>query len=189
MLRVKRWLRFMELIQDPADGGPPLCKFALVAVVHNPFAGKPSPDLTDLIEGSVGLGREMAEEVRTAMARFGVQSYGKGGIIGLAGEQEHVNALLTTKFADPLRAAIGGGKAWISSMTKRGAPGTTIDIPLAHKDALYVRSHYDGLTLTLHDAPLADEAALIVAVANRGRIHARVGGLKAGDIKGQDGLT
>jgi hypothetical protein len=189
MLRIRRWLRFMEQIQDPTDGGPPLCKFALVAVVHNPFAGKPSPDLSDLIEGSVALGREMAAEVGTTMAPFGVQSYGKGGVVGLAGEQEHVNAMLTTKFADPLRAAIGGGKAWISSLTKRAAPGATIDIPLAHKDALYVRSHYDGMTLTLHDAPLPDEAAVIVVVANRGRINARVGGLKASEVKGQDGLS
>jgi hypothetical protein len=88
-----------------------------------------------------------------------------------------------------MRDAVGGGKAWISSFTKRGGPGTTIDIPLAHKDALYVRSHYDGITIMLPDAPMPDEIAVILCVANRGRIGARVGGLKADAIKGQDGLS
>ena len=117
------------------------------------------------------------------------QSYGKAGIVGLLGEQEHANALLTTAFAEPLRQALGGGKAWISSYTKRAAPGTTIDVPLASKDALYVRSHYDGMSVNLPDAPMPDEIAVIFCVANRGRINARVGGLKLSDAKGQDGLT
>jgi hypothetical protein len=107
----------------------------------------------------------------------------------LGGEQEHANALLTTTFADPLRAAIGGGKSWISSFTKQGPPGTPIDIPLACKDALYVRSHYDGMTIILPGAPQPDEIAVIFCVANRGRINARVGGLQFGDLKGQDGLV
>ena len=117
------------------------------------------------------------------------QSYGKGAVIGINGEQEHGVAMLTTVFGNVMREAAGGGKAWISSLTKRAAPGATIDIPLAHKDALYVRSHYDGITVTLHDAPLPDELAIICAFANRGRPHHRVGGLAAGDIKGADGLT
>ena len=87
--------------------------------------------------------------------------------------------MLTTVFGNAMREAAGGGKAWISSMTKRAAPGATIDIPLAHKDALYVRSHYDGITITLHDAPLPDEIAIIAAFANRGRLNHRVGGLAA----------
>ena len=110
-------------------------------------------------------------------------------MIGLAGEQEHGNAMLTTVFGNVMREAAGGGKAWISSCTKRAAPGATIDIPFAHKDALYVRSHYDGISITLHDAPLPDEIALICAYATRGRPNARVGGLTADAIKGLDGLT
>ena len=106
----------------------------------------------------------------------------------MAGEQEHINALLTTTFANPLREAVGGGNAWIASMTKRGGPGTSIDIPLASKDALYVRSHYDGMTITLHDAPLPNEIAVIICIANRGRLNARVGGLRFEEIKGEDGL-
>jgi len=98
-------------------------------------------------------------------------------------------ALLTTVFGNVIRDAVGGGIAWISSFTKRAAPGATIDIPLAHKDALYVRSHYDGITITLPDAPLPDELAIIVAFANRGRPNHRVGGLAAENIKGIDGLV
>jgi Amino acid synthesis len=107
----------------------------------------------------------------------------------MAGEQEHAVAMLTTVFGNVMREAAGGRKAWISSMTKRVAPGATIDIPLAHKDALYVRSHYDGITLTLHDMPLPDEIAIIAAYANRGRLNHRVGGLAKDKIKGTDGLV
>src|SRR5665213_732603 len=110
-------------------------------------------------------------------------------VIGMNGEQEHGVAMLTTVFGNVMREAAGGGKAWISSLTKRAAPGASIDIPLAHKDALYVRSHYDGITITLPDAPLPDEIALICAFANRGRPNHRVGGPKASEIRGVDGLT
>jgi hypothetical protein len=113
----------------------------------------------------------------------------RAAVIGLAGEQEHGVAMLTTVFGNVMRDHAGGGKAWISSITKRAAPGATIDIPLAHKDALYVRSHYDGITVTLPDAPLPDEIAVICAYANRGRPNHRVGGLAASEIKGVDGLT
>jgi hypothetical protein len=109
-------------------------------------------------------------------------------VIGVAGEQEHGVAMLTTVFGDVLRDAVGGGQAWISSLTKRAAAGATIDIPLAHKDALYVRSHYDGITITLPDAPLPDEIAVICAIANRERVNHRVGGLLKQDIVGKDGL-
>jgi len=87
-----------------------------------------------------------------------------------------------------VRDALGGGKAWISSSGKRGAPGAAIDVPLAHKDALYVRSHYDTMTLAFADAPGPREIVVIFAVATRGRLHARLGGLKAADIAGKDGL-
>ena len=97
--------------------------------------------------------------------------------------------MLTTVFGNVMRDAAGGGKAWISSITKRAAPGSTIDIPLAHKDALYVRSHYDGITITIPDAPLPNEIAVICAYASRGRPNHRVGGLAASEIKGIDGLT
>jgi hypothetical protein len=160
-----------------------------VAIVENPYAGRYVEDLQPLIDASRALGAELAKVAVEALGPCRAQSYGKGAIVGLAGEQEHANALLTTTCATPFREALGGGKAWIPSFTKRGGPGTSIDIPLASKDALYVRSHYDGITVTLHDAPLADEIAVILVAANRGRLKARVGGLRHQDIKGEDGLV
>jgi hypothetical protein len=168
---------------------PPLRKVAIVAVLKNPFAGHYAADLAQLTDASLAIGRRISAQGVAALAPWPVQSYGKAGLVGLAGEQEHAAAMLTTVFGNAMRDAIGGGKAWISSMTKRSAPGSTIDIPLAHKDALYVRSHYDGITITLHDAPLPDEIAIIAAFANRGRLNHRVGGLAAADIKGADGLV
>ena len=97
--------------------------------------------------------------------------------VGLAGEQEHANALLTTAFANPFRDALGGADAWISSMTKVAAPGTLIDVPMNHKDDVYVRSHYDGMSLQLPGIPMPDEVALIFCLATRGRPNARVGGM------------
>ena len=105
-----------------------------------------------------------------------MQSYGKAGLVGVRGEQEHANALLTTVFANPFRAAIGGA-AWISSVTKVGAPGTPIDVPLNCIDDVYVRSHYDAISLCLPDTPMPDEIALIFCVSSGGRLNARVGGL------------
>lgn len=189
-LRTRRWLTFVEQRDDPAhEQAVPLRKVAIVAVVENPYAGRQVEDLKPMIAASEELGREMGRHLIQAVGPYEVQSYGKAGIAGLAGEQEHANALLTTTFANPLRDAVGGGKAWISSFSKRAAPGTPIDIPLASKDALYVRSHYDGMTVLLPDAPMPDEIAVIFCVANRGRIGARVGGLKFEDIKGEDGLV
>jgi amino acid synthesis protein len=185
-LPIRRLYTFIE--QHPGEGEP-LRKVAAAAIVENPYAGRQVKDLQPLIDASEALGRELSKLVVEGLAPFQAQSYGKAGIVGLAGEQEHANALLTTVFANPFREAVGGGKAWISSFTKRGGPGTSIDIPLASKDALYVRSHYDGITITLHDAPLPDEVAVILGVANRGRLNARVGGLRLEDVKGQDGLV
>jgi hypothetical protein len=188
-LLVRKWFSFVEHHVDHAHAHAiPLRKVAIAAVVENPYAGRQVEDLRPMIEASEDLGRQMGKMLVEIFGPYKVQSYGKAGITGLAGEQEHANALLTTTFANPLREAVGGGKAWISSFTKRGPPGVPIDVPLASKDALYVRSHYDGMTIMLPDSPLPDEVAVIFCVANRGRIGARVGGLKFEDIKGQDGL-
>jgi hypothetical protein len=135
-----------------------------------------------MIEASVALGREMAALALAAFGPHAVQSYGKGGVVGVAGEQEHANALLTTAFANPIRDAIGGGDAWISSFTKKGAPGTLIDIPMNHTGDVYVRSHYDGMSVVVPDAPMPDEIAVIFCIANRGRINARVGGLTHDEV-------
>jgi hypothetical protein len=154
-----------------------LRRVAVVAVVENPSAGRYVDDLKPMIEASASIGQELGQIGLRAFGNFEVQSYGKGGIVGVDGEQEHANALLTTTFANPIRDAIGGGDAWISSFTKKAAPGATIDIPMNHKDEIYVRSHYDGMTVMVPDAPMPDEVALIVCLANRGRLNARVGGM------------
>ncbi|WP_158808026.1 amino acid synthesis family protein [Beijerinckia sp. L45] len=187
-LTLLRSLTIVDETQPGADGGDPLRKVAVVGIVRNPMAGQFGADLSAMIEASTELGKTLADIAAAAMAPYQACSYGKGGIVGLAGQQEHINALVTSTFATPLRQAIGGAAAWISSFTKRGAPGVSIDIPLAHKDALYVRSHYDGMTISIPDGPQADEIAVIICLANRGRIDARVGGLHADKIEGKDGL-
>lgn len=174
--------RLLSVVDDkfeeagrPAD--PLLRKVAVIAVVPNPHVGRYVEDLTPLIEASRGIGAQMAKLMLAAMGPHEIQSYGKGGIVGLAGEQEHANALLTTTFAEPFRDAMGGASAWISSMTKVAAPGALIDVPMNAKTDVYVRSHYDGMSLMLPGGPLPDEIALIFCVASRGRLNARVGGL------------
>jgi hypothetical protein len=190
ILAVSRSLVLIDDVQpqDAEQSDLPLRKVAVVSIVRNPYAGQFGEDLSSLVAASAQLGETMSDLVMAAMKPYDVQSYGKGGIVGLDGHQEHVNALITTTFATPLRHAVGGARAWISSFTKRAPPGASIDIPLAHKDALYVRSHYDGMTVTIPDGPQPDEIAVIICVANRGRLGARIGGLRAADIKGEDGL-
>ena len=171
------------------DTDRPLRKVAVAAIVKNSFAGKPfEPDLVAHIDASLELGTRIAEMAKTAMAPYGVESFGKAAIAGTNGEQEHGIAFLTSVYGNALRDVLGEGKAWISSMTKRAPPGSTIDIPMNHINALYVRSHYDGMTLTLHDAPLSDEIVIICCFANRGRLNHRVGGPEANNIIGEDGL-
>lgn len=190
-MKIKRVLTFFEEVRSEAgrDVEPALRKAAAVAVLDNPYAGRFEADLAPLVQASEAVGREICGIAAGLLGSARPQSYGKAAIIGINGEQEHAVAMLTTVFGSVMRNAAGGGKAWISSLTKRAAPGATIDVPLAHKDALYVRSHYDGMTLTLHDCPLPDEIAVIAVYASRGRPHHRVGGLAAADIKGVDGLT
>ncbi len=188
---IKRLLTFLDEVRsaDGRDVGPPLRKVAAVAIIDNPFAGRFVEDLSPLTRASEAIGREICAIAVRLLAPDQAVSYGKAAVVGTNGEQEHGNAMLTTVFGNVMREAAGGGKAWISSMTKRAAPGAVIDIPLAHKDALYVRSHYDGMTLTLPDAPQPNEIAIIAVYATRGRPNQRVGGLSASDIKGQDGLV
>lgn len=178
-IKIRRSFSLLEERLEEAGqaAAQPLRRLAAVAVVENPFAGRYVEDLKPMIDGSVELGRTIAKMALAAFGPHEVQSYGKGGIVGIDGEQEHANALLTTAFANPIRDAIGGGDAWISSFTKKGAPGTLIDIPMNHKDDVYVRSHYDGMSIVLPDAPMPDEIAVIFCIANRGRLNARVGGL------------
>jgi hypothetical protein len=190
-MKIKRVLTFLDEVRSDSghDVTPRLRKAAAVAIVDNPFANRFENDLSPLTRESEAIGREICAIAVQLLSPDKAVSYGKAAVVGLNGEQEHGNAMLTTVFGNVMREAVGGGRAWISSMTKRGAPGSTIDIPLAHKDALYVRSHYDGMTIMLTDAPQPDEIAIIAVYPTRGRPNHRVGGLSAGDIKGDDGLV
>lgn len=171
--------RFVEAAQ-PAR--VPLLRVTVTAVIENPYVDRYVADLSPLVEASRGLGEQMARQALKMMGGTAVQSYGKAGLVGVRGEQEHANALLTTAFADPFRAAIGGA-AWISSVTKVGAPGTLIDVPLNCIDDVYVRSHYDAISLCLPDTPMPDEIALIFCMASGGRLNARVGGLSYAEAR------
>jgi hypothetical protein len=166
----------VRAVAGATDGGGPLRKIAVGAVVDNPYAGQGYvADLSELIEASAYVGTLLGKHA-ASLLDAPVASYGKAALVGIAGEQEHGNAALTSVFGDALRAAVGGGRAWISSATKVGSAGCAIDVPLAFKDDIWVRSHYDAIDLRIPDAPLPDEIVVIAAVANRGRINARLGG-------------
>ena len=191
-LHVRKWFEFREetlaLETGKLGDGEPVVKVVIAAALDNPNAGRFVDHFESVIRGSGALGREFGRRFQAALGGTPVQSYGKAAVVGVNGEYEHGNAFLTTEFADPVREALGGGKAWIPSTGKRAGPGAMIDIPLAHKDALYVRSHYDTISVSFTDAPGPDEVVIAVAVATRGRLHARLGGIKVSEIVGKDGL-
>ena len=181
---VRGWYSSVQEIRH--DGGEPgdsLVKVATGVIIRNPFAGKFSADLSVLTKPSAAIGHALGQRAVDLLGGKPVESYGKGGIAGTAGEQEHVVACITTVFGDPLREQVGGGKAWISSASKVAAAGTAIDIPLAHKDELYIRSHYDAVTFAVPDGPRPNEILICVAVASGPRVHQRVGGKSVADLK------
>ncbi|NMG37791.1 amino acid synthesis family protein [Chelativorans sp. ZYF759] len=171
-----------EIRHDGGEPGSGLVKVAVGVVIRNPFAGKFVSDLSALTDPSPAIGHALGGRAAALLGDRPIESYGKGGIAGTAGEQEHVVACVTTAFGDPLRQQVGGGLAWISSVTKVASPGTAIDIPLAHKDELYIRSHYDAVTFCVPDGPRPDELLICVAVASGPRVHQRVGGKTVADL-------
>ncbi|MGO4566744.1 amino acid synthesis family protein [Rhizobium sp. 2YAF20] len=168
----------------------PIRKAAAVAVVANPFAGRYVEDLTPLIEAGAELGDLLGRKCLAALGSppSGIESYGKAALVGEDGELEHAAALLHPSLGQPLRDLIGGGAALIPSSKKRGGPGRPFDIPLGHKDAAFVRSHFDGMEVAISDAPRPDEIVVAVALTDGGRPLARVGGLTVSGIGGKDGL-
>jgi hypothetical protein len=189
---VRKWYLHDEEVLANETGqhadGTPLRRLVIAAAIHNPYAGTFSEDLSRIVDASDALGKEFGRRIVAALGGDVAQSYGKACLVGSNGEYEHGNAFLTQTFADPVREAIGGGKAWVPSTGKVAGPGTTLDIPLAHKDALYVRSNYDTITVSFGDAPRADEVVIAFAFATRGRLHARLGGISADEVVGADGL-
>ena len=169
---------------------PPTRRAAAIAVIANPFAGRYVEDLSELVEIGEELGQLLTERAVAALGIAGPQahSYGKAAAVGENGELEHAAAILHPKLGAPARKVLGKGAALIPSSKKRGGPGVSFDIPLGHKDAAFVRSHFDGMEVRVADAPRANEIVVAVAVTDSGRPLPRVGGLKAGDIKGEDGL-
>lgn len=190
---IRKWFTFTEETLANETGkqvdGEVLKKYVIAAAIKNPYAGVYQQDLSDIIDNSPALGEEFGRRIRALADANTIQSYGKAILVGANGEYEHGNAFLTNPAANPVRDAVGGGKSWVPSTGKIGGPGTVLDIPLAHKDALYVRSHYDTISVSFNDAPRADELLVIWAFASRGRLHARLGGLKAEDAKCDNGLT
>ena len=169
---------------------PPTRKAVAVAVIANPFAGRYADDLSALIEIGEELGGLLGARCVAALgiAPGQAQSYGKAAMVGEAGELDHAAAILHPKLGAPLRAAVEKGAALVPSSKKMGGPGQVLDVPLGHKDAAYVRSHFDGIELRLNDAPRAAEIMVAVAVTDSGRPLPRVGGLTHEQAEGRDGL-
>ncbi len=189
---IRKWFSQVEEIWAGETGaaadGKPLFKYMIAACIKNPYSGQFVEDLSAWIDASPELGVEIGRRLNLLSGGAKIESYGKAILVGIDGEYEHGNALLTNPAANPVRDAIGGGASWVPSTGKRGVPGTILDIPFGHKDALYVRSHYDTMSVSFDDAPNRDEVILCWAFATRGRLNARLGGLKAEDAEG-NGLT
>lgn len=169
---------------------PPTRKAVAVAVIENPFAGRYEDDLSDLMEIGAELGGLLGERCVQALGITPAQaeSYGKSAMVGEAGELEHAAAILHPKLGAPLRKAVEEGAALVPSSKKMGGCGQVLDVPLGHKDAAYVRSHFDGIEVRINDAPRAREIMVAVAVTDSGRPLPRVGGLTVDEAKGEDGL-
>lgn len=188
--------RIVTIVEETLiEGGrvleTPTRRAAAVAIIANPFAGAYHEDLSPLMTTGKALGRILPERAVGALGISSdkVESFGKAALVGEDGELEHAAALLHPELGAPFRDVLGGGAALIPSSKKRGAPGAAFDIPLGHKDAARVRSHFDGMEVRVADAPRADEIAVAVAVTDSGRPLPRVGGLTKDRIVGVDGMV
>jgi hypothetical protein len=186
----KRLISVEEIFHE---GGPvarvPLRRAAALAVIRNPFAGGYVEQIATFMDDLKPLGLDMAKSLVSALGGDikSVQGFGKGAIVGSAGELEH-GALWHVPGGYAMREILGGAKAIVASTKKVGGPGTRLDVPITHINASYVRSHFDAMEVGLADAPRADEILLALVMTTGARVHARVGGLKISEIKGEDGL-
>jgi len=175
------------------EGGPaaekPLRRAAALVVIHNPFAGKYVPEISGFMDDLNPLGLDMAKSLVAALGGDPkiIEGYGKGAIVGQAGELEH-GALWHVPGGYAMREILGHAKAIVASTKKVGSLGTRLDVPITHINAAYVRSHFDAMEVGIADAPRADEILLALVMTTGPRVHARVGGLKASEVKGEDGL-
>src|SRR5687767_12812612 len=191
MIDIRRVFTHVEHIHH--EFGPraatPLVRGAIGAVLTNPFAGRYEPDILPMMALLDPVGVDMAHRLHAAMdvPLEQIATYGKGAIIGQAGELEH-GALWHVPGGYAMREILGDAKAIVPSTKKVGGPGTRLDVPVTHINASYVRSHFDAMEVGVPDAPRADEMVLALVMTTGPRVHARVGGLKASEVKGQDGL-
>jgi Amino acid synthesis len=175
------------------EGGPkaatPYRRAAILSVIKNPFAGRYVDDIVGFSDDLKPLGLDMALALIAALGGDpkAIQGYGKGAIVGAAGEIEH-GALWHVPGGYAMREALGGAKAIVPSAKKVAGVGARLDVPITHIDASYVRSHFDAIEIGVVDGPRADEIVLVLAMTTGARVHDRAGGLKASEIKGQDGL-
>lgn len=186
----KTLISIEEIFHEGGPAGPhPLKRGIALAVIRNPFAGRYVEEIQGFMEDLKPLGLRMATDLIKALGGSpkAIEGYGKGAIVGAGGEIEH-GALWHVPGGYAMREALGGAKAIVPSTKKVGGPGTRLDVPVTHINASYVRSHFDAVEVGLADAPRADEVVLALVMTTGPRIHARVGGLKASEIKGEDGL-
>lgn len=175
------------------EGGPkaekPQRRAAMMTVIANPFAGAYVEDIAGFMDDLKPLGAQMAQDLVDALGgdAGAIEGYGKGAIVGTNGELEH-GALWHVPGGYAMRDKIAESMAIVPSTKKVGAPGARLDVPITHTNACYVRSHFDAMEVGLSDAPKADEIMLVLVMTTGPRVHARVGGLKAEDVKGEDGL-
>jgi hypothetical protein len=187
-------LRKLSVIQDEihhdggADSAVPRTRAAVLAVVANPFAGRYVEDLQAAMEDLKPLALMMGKRLIAAFGGpDGIDAYGKGALVGINGELEH-GALWHAPGGYGMRALLGESKAIVPSAKKVGVAGTVLDLPLAHINAAYVRSHFDTMTVMVPDGPKPDEIVFALCMAKGPRVHSRMGGLEAHQIKGEDGL-
>jgi len=190
-IEIRKFATFIEEIFH--EGGPvaskPLKMGAIAAVIRNPFAGRYEPNILPMMDQLRPLGLEMSKRLARALGGdlTAIEGFGKGAIVGAAGELEH-GALWHVPGGYAMRDLLSNAKAIVPSTKKIGVPGTRIDIPVTHINAAYVRGHFNAMEVGLSDAPRADEMMLVLVMTTGPRIHNRVGGLKASEIKGEDGL-
>ena len=187
--------KIVTVVEDTFEEGgqeilPPTRRAAAIAVIENPFASVYHDDLETLMAIGEELGSLLGDKCVAALGVTpeAVQSYGKAALVGENGELEHAAAILHPRLGKPLRSAVEKGAALVPSNKKRGGMGNPLDVPLGHKDAAYVRSHFDGMEVSINDAPKANEILVAIAVADSGRPLPRVGGLAHEEVEGEDGL-
>lgn len=191
-MKIRKLVTIVEeiFIEGKKELAQPVKRAAAMAVIKNPFADVYQENLEELMEYGEKLGALLGDQAVKALGndKMKCESFGKGAIVGAAGELEHAAAILHPRLGKPFRDSIGGGKAIIPSAKKIGGVGASLDVPLHFKDAAYVRTHYDAMEVSIPDAPRADEIVVALVVTDSGRPLPRIGGLQKHEIKGEDGL-